>query len=78
MEADDLLWSRNARPQKALVGRAHLRIDRAALLGKKRASLEGEWRDSWHGLCARRAPTMKRWSLDARNGDHTSRLAECE
>jgi hypothetical protein len=20
---------------------------------------------------------MKRWSLDARNGDHTSRLAEC-
>ena len=32
---------------------------------------------SWHGLCARRAPTMKRWSLDARSGDHTSRLAEC-
>ena len=26
-------------------------------------------------FCARRAPTIKRWSLDARNGDHTSRLA---
>jgi len=26
-------------------------------------------------ILARRAPTMKRWSLDARNGDHTSRLA---
>ncbi|MEO6111565.1 MAG: hypothetical protein ABIQ24_07025 [Nitrospiraceae bacterium] len=33
--------------------------------------MEGEWRDSWHGLCARRAPTVKLWSLDARNGDHT-------
>ena len=40
-----------------------------------RASWEGKWPDSWHGLCARRAPTMKQWSLDARNGDHTSRLA---
>ena len=34
------------------------------------------WRGSWHGLCARRAPTIKRWSLDARSGDHTSRLAD--
>ena len=41
-----------------------------------RAASEG-WRDGWHGLCARRAPTIKRWSLDARNGDHTSHLAEC-
>jgi hypothetical protein len=28
-------------------------------------------------LSARRAPTVKQWSLDARSGDHTSRLAEC-
>ena len=51
-------------------------IIQATPLGRKRASLE-EGRDSWHGLCARRAPTVKRWSLDARNGDHTSHLAEC-
>jgi hypothetical protein len=31
MEPDDLLCSRNARPPKALVGRAHLRIDQATL-----------------------------------------------
>ncbi|MDE3049991.1 MAG: hypothetical protein KGJ48_08840, partial [Nitrospirota bacterium] len=43
--------------------------------GEERASWEGDWRDSWHGLHARRAPTMKLWSFDARNGDHTSCLA---
>jgi len=32
---------------------------------------------SWYGLFTRRAPTIKRWSLDARSGDHTSHLAEC-
>jgi hypothetical protein len=42
---------------------------------EKTRKFGGRWRDSWHGLCARRAPTMKRWSPDARNGDHTSRLA---
>jgi hypothetical protein len=31
MEPDDLPCSRNARPQKALVRRAHLRIDQATL-----------------------------------------------
>ena len=41
---------------------------------EKTSELGGRWRNSWHGLCARRAPTMKQWSLDARNGDHTSRL----
>ncbi|THJ08973.1 MAG: hypothetical protein CAF43_013820 [Nitrospira sp. CG24C] len=25
-------------------------------------------RGNWHGLCARRAPTIKQWSLDARSG----------
>ena len=44
------------------------------LPGRKRASLEGEWRGGWHGLCARRAPTVRQWSLDTRSGDHTSRL----
>lgn len=36
----------------------------------------GGWRGCWHGLCARRAPTIKQWSLDARSGDHTNSLAE--
>ena len=36
---------------------------------------DGEERPS--ALLARRAPTMKRWSLDARSEDHTSRLAGC-
>jgi hypothetical protein len=40
----------------------------APISRRERGSLE-EGRDSWHGLCARRAPTMKRWSLDARIGD---------
>jgi hypothetical protein len=31
MEADDLLCSRNARPQKALVGRAQSKTNQAAL-----------------------------------------------
>ena len=76
MEADDLLCSRNARPQKALVGHAQWKINQPPSLERERASLEGKWRDSWHGLCARRAPTIKLWSLDARNGDHTTRLTE--
>ena len=67
--------SRNAHDKNVLVRRAQLRIDQAAPGGEKRANLEREWRDSWRGLCARRAPTVKLWSLDARNGDHTSRLA---
>ena len=43
---------------------APLRVKWGKLIG--RAS-EGEWRDSRYGLCTRRAPTMKRWSLDARS-----------
>ncbi len=34
MEADDLLCSRNARPQKALVGRAQWKIDQPPSLEK--------------------------------------------
>ena len=41
MEADDLLCSRNARPQKSLVGRAQWKINQPPSLKRKRASLEG-------------------------------------
>jgi hypothetical protein len=41
MEPDDLLCSRNARPPKALVGRAQWEINQAPSLKRKRASLEG-------------------------------------
>jgi hypothetical protein len=41
MEPDDLLCSRNARPQKALVGRAQWKINQPPSLKRQRASLEG-------------------------------------
>jgi hypothetical protein len=41
MEPDDLLCSRNARPQKALVGRAQWKINQPPSLERERASLEG-------------------------------------
>ena len=41
MEADDLLCSRNARPPKALVGRAQWKINQPPSLKRQRASLEG-------------------------------------
>jgi hypothetical protein len=44
MEADDLLCSRNARPQKALVGRAQSRINQATL-----ESEVWDWDDTWSG-----------------------------
>ena len=40
MEPDDLLCSRNARPQKALVGRAQWKINQPPSLERERASLE--------------------------------------
>ena len=40
MEPDDLLCSRNARPQKALVGRAQWKINQPPSLKRERASLE--------------------------------------
>ena len=45
MEPDDLLCSRNARPLKALVGRAQWKINQPPSLKRERASLEG----SLHG-----------------------------
>jgi hypothetical protein len=44
MEPDDLLCSRNARPQKALVGRAQWKINQPPSLERERASLEGSMR----------------------------------
>jgi hypothetical protein len=41
MEPDDLLCSRNARPRKALVGRAQWKINQPPSLERSRASLEG-------------------------------------
>ena len=41
MEPDDLLCSRNARPEKALVGRAQWKINQPPSLERERASLEG-------------------------------------
>ena len=43
MEPDDLLCSRNARPQKALVGRAQWKINQPPSLKRQRASLEGSF-----------------------------------
>jgi hypothetical protein len=44
MEPDDLLCSRNARPQKALVGRAQWKINQPPSLKRERASSEGSIR----------------------------------
>ena len=41
MGADDLLCSRNARPPKALVGRAQWKISQPPSLKRERASVEG-------------------------------------
>jgi len=41
MEPDDFLYSRNARPQKALVGRAQWKIHQPPSLKRERPSLEG-------------------------------------
>jgi hypothetical protein len=41
MEPDDLLCSRNARPPKALVGRAQWKINQPPSLRREQASLAG-------------------------------------
>ena len=56
MGPDDLLCSRNARPQKALVGRAQWKINQLPSLKRYRASLEGwEGSDQVPFLLAERA-----------------------
>jgi hypothetical protein len=47
MEPDDLLCSRNARPPKALVGRARWKINQPPSLKRERASLEGAYIFRW-------------------------------
>ena len=47
MEPDDLLCSRNARPRKALVGRAQWKINQPPSLKRKQASLEGTFQTSF-------------------------------
>jgi hypothetical protein len=52
----DLLCSRNARPEKALVGRAQWEINRPPVLGKESLrSFGGEEGGGWssRGLCSR-------------------------
>jgi hypothetical protein len=43
MEPDDLLCSRNVRPQKALVARAQWEINQPPSLKREQASLEGSF-----------------------------------
>jgi hypothetical protein len=56
-----------------IVRRAQLRIDQATLMKGNRRTGRGEG-SGQTVLSARRAPTIKLWSLGARNGDHTSCL----
>jgi hypothetical protein len=57
MEPDDLLCSRNARPQKALVGCAQWKINQPPSLKRERASLGG--RVPTLVLCSRNARPQK-------------------
>ena len=72
MEPDDLLCSRNARPQKALVGRAQWKINQPPSLGRKRASFEESFVASLDG----RSETGNRcrsWEINrGRRGDPES------
>ena len=52
MESDDLLCSRNARPQKALVGRAQWKINEPPSLREEQ--LEQTWRGAL--VCCRHLP----------------------
>jgi hypothetical protein len=82
MEPDDLLCSRNARPQKALVERAQWKINQPPSLESERASLEGAFR--WITVVRWRSkgqpwPLLKReverigiCSLDTRSGSPSS------
>jgi hypothetical protein len=52
MGTDDLLCSRNARPQKDLVGRAQWKINQPPSLKREQASLEGAFRWMMAARCA--------------------------
>ena len=72
MEADDLLCSRNARPQKALVGRAQWKINQLPSLKRERASLEGSSLPSLDGRSGINTGAIprevKQASLEGRDG----------
>jgi hypothetical protein len=57
MEADDLLCSRNARPQKALVGRAQWKINQPPSLRENEQAWKGHYRNvvTWDKSVSRRA-----------------------
>ena len=59
MEADDLLCSRNARPEKGLVGRAQWKINQLPSLKRERASLEEGMGQTRGLLCSCNARSLK-------------------
>ena len=69
MKPDDLLCSRNARPQKALVGRAQWEPKQATLTKEEKQALKdgsGRGMAAWMVPFARRVRTIRMCSLDAR------------
>ena len=77
MRPNDLLCSRNARPQKALVGRAQWKINQPPSPKKQRASLEGWGRSRQTVLRARRTRTMRPCSSNARTKGQPGEDVEC-
>jgi hypothetical protein len=69
MEPDDLLCSRNARPEKALVGRAQWKTTQPPSLKRERASLEGPSLFARCGLaCGTARPGAKSLSWQTQGG----------
>ena len=68
MEPDDLLCSRNARPEKGLVERAPWKIIQTPSLKRKQASLEGAILRECARNPARGTRGLRRPSFDARSG----------
>ena len=62
-----VLCSRNARPENGLVRRPHLDQHECPSIGEKRNKLGRMEKERPGALLARSAPTMKRWSFDARS-----------
>jgi hypothetical protein len=76
MEPDDLLCSRNARPPKALVGRAQWKINQPPSLKRSRASLVGAFVLQGTGISTISAITWGEWGKKrGRNGHARCGLA---
>jgi len=67
MESDDLLCSRNARPRKALVGRAQWKINQTPSPEERTSKLGGEEGVTSNVLFARGTRALGRASFDARS-----------